>query len=151
MDIAEVCDRLPTEPDCLAYLEGLRWNGMPACPYCGSRRNTPILDEHRYHCNSCNTTYSVTVRTIFHHTRLPLQKWFLAIMLVLNAREGIPARQLSRHLKVNKNTAWLMGTRIRRAMISSRNLLLGIAEMDKTNFGGSRSNDACLDENKKGY
>jgi len=33
-------------------------------------------------------------------------KWFLAIMLMLNAKKGLSALQLSRDLDVNKNTAW---------------------------------------------
>jgi transposase-like protein len=136
MNIIEVYDRFPTEDDCLAYLEKVRWGGTPVCPYCGSRKSSPMQAEHRHHCNNCNTTYSVAVRTIFHHTRLPLQKWFLAITLVLNAKKGISARQLSRDLKVNKDTAWSMAMRIRRAMLSNRDLLRGIVEMDETYVGG---------------
>ncbi len=80
--------------------------------------------------------FSVTVDTIFHHTHLPLQKWFLAISLVLNAKKGISARQLARDLEVNKNTAWYMGMRIRNAMFEQGELLQGIVEMDECYIGG---------------
>lgn len=92
--------------------------------------------EHRYHCNNCNTSFSVTVGTIFHKTKLDLQKWFLGISLILNAKKGISARQLARDLDVNKNTAWYMGMRIRRAMIEQRELMNGFVEMDETYVGG---------------
>jgi hypothetical protein len=94
--------------------------------------------EQRYHCNACKTTFSATVNTIFHHTHLPLQKWFLAISLILNAKKGISARQLARDIQVNRNTAWYLGMRIRRAMMDSaeRDLLTGIVEMDETFIGG---------------
>ena len=46
----------------------------------------------------------MTVGTIFHHTHLPLQKWFLAVMLMLNAKKSLSVLQLSRCLHVNKNT-----------------------------------------------
>jgi transposase-like protein len=54
----------------------------------------------------------------------------------LNARKGISARQLARDLKINKDTAWSLGMRIRRAMLEDRDLLLGIVEMDETYIGG---------------
>ena len=35
-----------------------------------------------------------------HDTRLPLQKWFLAISLIANAKKGISSRQLARDLEL---------------------------------------------------
>jgi len=94
--------------------------------------------QKRHHCNNCNTSYSVTVGTIFHHTHLPLQKWFVAISLVLNAKKGIAARQLGRDLNINKDTAWRMAMKIRNAMTqyAQRELLTGIVEADETYIGG---------------
>ena len=114
----------------------MRWPDKPKCPYCESTYSTPMPKEHRHHCNTCNTSFSVTVRTIFHKTKLDLQKWFLAITLILNAKKGISARQLARDLNVNKNTAWYMGMRIRKAMIEQRDLLSGFIEIDETYVGG---------------
>jgi transposase-like protein len=125
MNILAVYKRFPTEADCVAYLEQIRWQGKPTCPYCGSARITPGSAERRHHCNNCNTTFSVTVGTPFHHTHLPLQKWFFAIYLILSARNGISARQLTRHVGINKNTAWYLAMRIRKAVMepSQRSLL----------------------------
>jgi transposase-like protein len=72
--------------------------------------------EIRHHCNDCNVSYRVTVGTIFHKTKLDLQKWFLAIVLVLNAQNNTSVRQLARDLEVNKNTACYMAKKIKRAM-----------------------------------
>lgn len=136
MNIVAIYKKFPTEADCISHIERVRWNGKPVCPYCKSTRTTPMPSESRHHCNSCNTTFSVTVDTIFHHTHLPLQKWFLAVSLVLNAKKGISARQLARDLEVNKNTAWYMGMRIRNAMFEQGELLSGIVEMDECYIGG---------------
>jgi len=94
--------------------------------------------ESRYHCNNCMTSFSVTVGTIFHKTHLPLQKWLLAVSLILNAKKGVSSRQLSRDLKVNKDTAWRISMKIREAMLQKwhRDLLTGIVEMDETFMGG---------------
>jgi len=138
MNIIEVYRQFPTQDDCLYYLEKVRWNGKPYCPYCGSFSATPVEKERRYHCNTCNTSFSVTVGTIFHKTKVDFQKWFLATSLILNAKKGISARQIARDIEVHRNTAWYMGMRIRRAMSEqqSRQLLQGIVEMDETYVGG---------------
>lgn len=138
MDIVKIFEKFPTQQDCITHLEHVRWDGTPRCPYCDSDRVTPVLKKSRHHCNNCNTSFSVTVGTIFHHTHLPLQKWFLALMLILNAKKGISARQLARDLNVNKNTAWRISMQIRRAMHEAehRNLLTGIVEMDEAYVGG---------------
>lgn len=136
MNIIQVYKTFPTQDDCLDHLEKVRWNSKPKCPYCASTRVTPMKGERRHHCNNCNTSFSVTVKTIFHKSKLELQKWFLAISLILNAKKGIAARQLARDLEVTKDTAWYMAMRIRRAMIETPSLLSGIVEMDETYVGG---------------
>ena len=138
MNIGSVYRRFPAETDCLAHIEQVRWKGRPVCPYCASARVTRAKDNWRYHCNACNTSFSATVNTIFHHTHLDLQKWFLAISLILAAKKAPSARQLGRDIQVNRNTAWYLGMRIRRAMADSaaRELLTAIVEMDETNIDG---------------
>jgi transposase-like protein len=137
MNIIEVFRKFPAQEDCISYLEKVRWNGVPKCPYCGSDNSTPLAKEQRHHCNNCNTSYSVTVNTIFHQTHLPLQKWFLAISLILNAKKGIAARQLARDIQVHRNTAWRISMKIREAMSQKhqRELLTGMIEMDETFIG----------------
>ena len=134
MNIMRVLDQFPTQEDCITYLERARWGDRPSCPYCGSANTT--CNQHRHRCYDCKTSFSVTVGTIFHHTHLPLQKWFLAIMLMLNAKKGLSALQLSRDLDVNKNTAWRIAMQIRKAMTQAeqRSLLTGIVEMDMTSL-----------------
>lgn len=109
--------------ECLALLEQIRWNGKPKCPYCGSNNATAYKNERRYHCNECFTSYSVTVGTLFHKTHVELQKWFVAIHLVLNSPGGISVRQLAKEIGVNKNTASYMIERIHQAMTEERELL----------------------------
>lgn len=152
MNIIKVYEQFPTEADCIAYLERVRWNNTPSCPYCRSTNSTPEKKSHRHHCNNCNKTYSVTVRTIFHHTHLPLQKWFLAISLILNAKKGISARQFARDLDINKNTAWRISMQVRQAMtqVSERELLTGLVEMDETFIGDTPSRGSGGEGPKRG-
>jgi transposase-like protein len=140
MNIIQIYKIYPTQASCIAHLEQVKWNNVPTCPYCKSTKQSPLPKENRYHCNNCNTTFSVTVGTIFHNTKCDLQKWFLAISFVLNAKKGLSARQLGRDIEVTKDTAWFMLMRIRKAFIEYGDLLEGIIEADETYVGGKNKN-----------
>nr|WP_039747721.1 transposase [Hassalia byssoidea] len=115
--------------DCLALLEQIRWSGKPKCPYCESTNATAYNNERRYHCNACYISYSVTVGTLFHKTHVELQKWFVAIDLVLNSPKGITVRQLAKEIGVNKNTACYMIERIRKAMDEEPGLVQALIKL----------------------
>ncbi len=141
MNLIQIYKEFPTHEKCIDHLERVRWENNPKCPYCNSTKQTPLKEtQQRYHCNTCNTSYSVTVGTIFHDTKLDLQKWFLAITLILNAKKGISSRQLARDLETRPNTAWRMQMQIRKAMIENGDLLEGIIEADETFIGGKEKN-----------
>lgn len=150
MNIIQIFERFPTQESCITHLEAARWRGEPSCPYCGSLNTAKM--QHRHRCYDCKTSFSVTVGTIFHRTHLPLQKWFLAVSLILNARKGLSALQLSRDLQVNKNTAWRIAMQIRKAMSQAgqRGLLTGIVEMDETYVGGKPRKGGGNGPNKRG-
>lgn len=117
--------------ECLTILEQIRWGGIPQCPYCQSTNSTAIKKERRYHCNTCFTSYSVTVGTLFHKTHVDLHKWFVAIHLVLNSSEGISVRQLAKKIGVNKNTACYMLKRIQQAKTEEQELLQKLVEIER--------------------
>lgn len=126
MNIGQVYKRFPTTQDCISHLEKVRWAGVPICPYCNSENITSMPKENRHHCNTCNTSFSVTVGTIFHKTKIDLQKWFLAIFLLLNDKKRLSARQLAREIEVTKDTAWRIMMQIRKALCENAELLKGI-------------------------
>lgn len=137
MNIISILENFKTEEEAIKHLESVRWPDGIVCPYCYSKRISPMAQERRHHCNACKKSFSVTVNTIFHKTRIPLVKWFAAISLMLNAKKGLSAMQLSRDIGVNKNTAWRIMMKIREAMPYDGELLEGIVEVDETYVGGS--------------
>lgn len=142
MNLIQIFKQFPTQESCISHLEKLRWNNKPICPYCQSINTNHLVKENRHHCNGCRKSFSVTIGTIFHDTRLPMQKWFLAISLMLNAKKGISSRQLARDLELPVKTAWSMNHRIRKAMKQDDGLLSGIVEMDETYIGGKPRKEA---------
>ena len=153
MNIISTIQKFPDQAACIAYLEQKRWNGKPVCPYCNSDNTNHLVKENRHHCNGCRKSFSATVGTIFHDSRLPLQKWFLAIALILNAKKGISSRQMARDLDLPVKTAWSINHRIRKAMKQDSGLLSGIVEMDETYIGGKPRKEVKKkdkDDNDKG-
>lgn len=69
-----------------------------------------------YECAECGLHFSVTTGTRFHDSHLPLQKWFMAMALLWEAKKGISALQVSGHIGVAYKTAWYLCPRIRKAM-----------------------------------
>jgi transposase-like protein len=111
---------------CMAFLEEIRWGGVPVCPYCRGARTTPLVKEMRHHCNRCNTSFSVTSGTFLHKSHVGLPVWFRAMVLLLSSHEAISVRQLARAVGVHPNTAWYMAARLRKALREQRDLLVAI-------------------------
>jgi len=128
MEISAVYSLFPQDGDCIDYLERLRWQGKPKCPYCNRGHVTSLKTQRRHHCNVCNVAFSVMVRTVFHGTRVPLQKWFLSISLMMSEGKDPSVRKLASLIGVDKNTAGLIAKRIRDARVSEFSLLCQITE-----------------------
>lgn len=94
----------------------LRWNGVVACPECGSIHiyNKGVGQLHI--CGDCGYRFSDTSNTIFHSTKLPLSKWLYAIYLFLETTRGVSSYSLSRLIGVSQTTAWSMLMKIRSAI-----------------------------------
>ena len=143
MNLIEVMNRYPDQESCIAHLEGIRWKNGTYCPHCGSvdvvrKKEAGIGRIGRHNCHDCNASFKVTCGTVFHGTKIPLQKWFLAISLVLNAKKSLSSYQLARDLELNQKTAWRIETCIRAEMTKKTSALLlqGIIEADEIYIGG---------------
>ena len=126
------------EKKCRAYLEALRWPNGVSCPRCKSEKVYRIVKRDQFLCASCEYQFSVTVDTIFHDTHLPLVTWFLATILICEAKKGMSACQIQRSLGIRTyKTAWYLCHRIRAAMTEvNKPKLSGQIEMDETYIGG---------------
>ena len=137
INLVELMSRFHDESECRAHLEELRWPNGAECPRCGSKDVVGVKDRPTYVCRSCRYHFSVTAGTIFHDSHLPLCKWFLAIYLIVESREGVSANQLKRSLGVSYKTAWYLCHRIRVALKEvDAQLLKGVIEVDETFVGG---------------
>jgi transposase-like protein len=138
MNLSELIKDFADESKCRAYLEALRWPDGVTCPHCKGVKVYVIAGRDQFVCASCEYQFSVTVDTIFHDTHLPLVTWFLATILICEAKKGMSACQIQRSLGIKTyKTAWYLCHRIRAAMLQTdKSMLDGTVEMDETYVGG---------------
>ena len=129
-----------TEEQCEAALEQARWPDGFRCPRCNGQEHGLVYGRRlkRYQCRTCSHQATLTAGTIMQATKLPLTTWFLAFYLIGQAKTGISSLELSRHLGVKYDTAWLLHNKILRAMTEREEayLLRGKIQIDDSYLGG---------------
>jgi transposase-like protein len=138
MNLAEMMRDFADESKCRAYIEALRWPDGVRCPDCKAEKVYRLANRDLFLCASCEYQFSATVDTIFHDTHLPLTIWFLATVLLCEAKKGMSACQIQRSLGIKTyKTAWYLCHRIRAAMLETgKRKLGGKVEIDETYVGG---------------
>jgi transposase-like protein len=141
MTLPEVNTLYSTDDRCRELLERLRWPEGLMCPRCKDTRVSRLKEYARYECVGCEYQFTATSGTIFHDSHLPLPIWFIAVLLICEAKKGMSAMQLKRTIwgkdKGSYKTAWYLCHRIRAAMKQvDQPMLDGTVEMDETYVGG---------------
>jgi transposase-like protein len=129
---------------CHAYMVKIKWpDGTICCPQCGATNVGTIASRRMFQCKNkeCRKQFSAKVGTIFEDSPLGLDKWFVAVWSITNAKNGISSCELARAIGVTQKSAWHMLHRIRLAMSSgSFQKISGICEADETFVGGKLGN-----------
>jgi len=143
MTLLELNRSYSTDEDCREILTRLRWPEGVECPRCKNRGVWWVQSRKQFTCSECSYQFSVTTGTIFNDSHLPLAIWFVAVLLLCEAKKGMSAHQLKRTIwgknKGSYKTAWYLCHRIRAAMKEvERPMLDGTVEMDETYVGGRK-------------
>lgn len=137
MNLADVMTQFSTDDRCRELLRRLRWPAGVECPRCKMSVVELETEKELFYCKGCDYQFSVTVGTIFNDSHLPLTKWFMATLLLCEAKKGMSACQVQRTLGISYKTAWYLCHRIRAAMAKcDKPMLDGKIEMDETYVGG---------------
>ena len=138
MTLKDLTQMFSTDEQCRALLKKLRWPYGVECLRCKSKKVFELADYGKFECIECHYQFSVTTQTIFHDTHLPLETWFMTVLLLVEARKGMSANQIKRTLGIGSyKTAWYLCHRIRAAMKEADQPMLdGTVEMDETYVGG---------------
>lgn len=129
---------------CFEHAIAAKWpDGNIVCPKCGCDRVGVVRSRSLLQCKAadCRKQFSCKTDTIFEDSPLGLDKWFVGIWCIANAKNGISSCELARALGVTQKTAWFLLHRIRLAMQTrSFRKFSGEIEVDETYIGGRAKN-----------
>ncbi|PYV68884.1 MAG: IS1595 family transposase [Acidobacteria bacterium] len=121
------------------FVVSMRWPKGVKCPRCGSRRVSFTANRKVWTCNGrCpkRQQFSVKVGTIMEDSPIGIDKWLVAMWLILSAKNGISSYELGKAVGVTQKTAWFLNHRIRFALHSgSIEKMSGICEADESYIG----------------
>jgi transposase-like protein len=128
------------------WLEARVWPNGPTCPHCGNADSAKIKalqgKAHRpglYQCAECREQFTVTVKTVFERSKIPLSKWLAALFMLTASKKGVSAHQIHRSLDISYKSAWFMMHRLREALRQGGLAPMGggggIVEADETYIG----------------
>jgi transposase-like protein len=136
--LVDVINLFDTDDKCRELLVRLRWPNGVECPRCKMPAVDLATAKQLFYCKGCDYQFTVTTGTVFNNSHLALQKWFLATLLLCEAKKGMSALQVKRTLGVSYKTAWYLCHRIRFAMTEVHKMLDGTIEVDETYIGGKK-------------
>lgn len=130
--IIDLLKAFPTEQSCIDHLEKLSWNGDPVSPF-DTTSKVYKCAGNKYKCKNTGKYFNVRTNTIFDNTKIPLQKWFLALYVFSSHKKGISSHQLAKDISVTQKSAWFLLHRLRYAF-------------DHPNFKAAVGNTVEIDE-----
>lgn len=136
--------------NCRRFMIAMRWeDGVVRCPYCNSSKLTYLAKARVYRCygDHLKQKFSLKVGTVMEDSPIGLDKWFTAVWLVANCKNGVSSYEIARDLRVTQKTAWFMDHRVRLAMQTGTfEKVKGEFEVDESFIGGLARN---MHKNKK--
>ena len=139
--IFDLLKAFPNEQSCIDHLERLRWNGNVISPF---NENSKVYKcaGNKYKCKATGKYFNVRTNTIFDNTKIPLQKWFLALYVFSSHKKGISSHQLAKDISITQKSARFMLHRLRYAFDhpNFKKAIGNIVEIDECGIGGESYN-----------
>ena len=135
-------------------IRDLRWPNGVRCAHCDHDTVYECKglnpERRQWKCQKCRKKFSVTTKSIFEGSHVPLGKWIYAFFIMCSAKKGVSANQLKRELGISYKAAWFVCHRIRYAMMQEPFSSMlgkdrGVVELDETFVGGKVSNNKHKD------
>lgn len=123
VDFEEFSKIYPDKESCMLFLSNLKWKEGYTCRKC---KNTHHYSGHipfSRRCSKCGYEESVTTYTVFHNTRIPINKAFYMIYLIYTTKGKISSHKLSEILNIRQSTCWTYGSKIKLLMEERKTLL----------------------------
>jgi transposase-like protein len=161
-DLAELSEANAEQAfEAIRYAEN---GGQPFCAWCRcpavcritrnvkNRKTGKSRKRTLFTCKSCGKQSSVTSGTMFHGRKLSFKKIMAAVLLFADGAKGKAALHLSRDIRCNEKTAFVLLHKLRESMTTfqTSRRVNGEVEMDATSIGGSvRKANRAIDRRKQ--
>jgi transposase-like protein len=129
--------------NCRNYLVARRWPEGVICPRCGSKKVVFLPKYNRWQCSATHAARQFTSKTgtIMEDSPISLDKWLMAMWLIVSCKNGISSYEIHRALGITQKSAWFLDHRIRLALkAGGLEKLAGEVEVDETFIGGKARN-----------
>ena len=137
--LQEAMSYFGNEQVCIDTVARLRWqDGKPACPKCSGQDHYWLGTQKRWKCKKCGRQFSVKQGTIFEDSPLGLDKWLIALWMLVNCKNGISSHEVAGDLGITQKSAWFMLHRLR--------LALQARTISADRFGGTPHSKVEIDE-----
>lgn len=139
--IIDLIAKFPSEQHCIDHLTAIRWNGDIVSPFDATSK-IYVCAGNKYKCKNTGKYFNVRTATIFEDTKMPLQKWFIALYIFSSHKKGISSHQLAKDLDITQKSAWFVLHRLRYAFDhpAFKAQLGNTVEVDETYIGGKEKN-----------
>jgi transposase-like protein len=141
--LQEAIKHFANEQVCIDTVASLRWPNGPVCPKCGGKDHYYLATQRRWKCKAkgCAKQFSVKVGTIFEDSAIALDKWLIALWMLVNCKNGISSYEVGRDLGITQKSAWFVLQRLRLALQNNSVNKIGgkgsEIEVDETFIGGA--------------
>lgn len=130
-----------SEDDCFWHFTEARFGNREtfSCTECGT------IDKHyfranrrKWRCRHCEHEFSCTTGTALQDRKITFKKLLMAVTIFVSSAKGCAALHMSRMLKVQPKTAFVLLGKFRECLARSADLkpLSGTVEVDGGHFGG---------------
>jgi hypothetical protein len=123
VDFEEFSRIYPDKEHCNLFLSDLKWKHGYACRKCKNTQYYPGHMQYSRRCTKCGYEESVTSYSIFHNTRIPINKAFYMVFLIYTTKGKISSHKLGEILNMRQSTCWTYGARIKAVMEERKTLL----------------------------
>ncbi|MGH9535395.1 MAG: IS1595 family transposase [Terriglobales bacterium] len=105
--------------NCREYMVARRWPNGVECPRCGGKQVSFLDKYNRWFCRDGHhdgPQFTLKTGTIMEDSPISLDKWLMAVWMVVNCKNGVSSYEIHRDLGITQKSAWLLNHRIRLAM-----------------------------------
>ncbi len=102
------------------FLNTHKWKDGYACKKCGNTKYCDGNTKFSRRCTKCRYDESITVSTIFHKCKFPLEQAFYIVTKTIKLGNDVNIQLLSEELDLRKNTVWNYKTKVLEAVEANK-------------------------------